>query len=176
MTVQPTDRHFTASMVVLDPVLDRLLLVWHKHYQCYVFPGGHVEPNEFPDQSALREIAEETGVRATIAAQGEFTPTPLMPQMSRIATPWMAFSIPAPAKPERPGKPAEPAHTHIDLLYIGLADSRQPLTYPPDEVDSAIWAPIEQLPDLTTRAEVAELAWRARQLLNNEPWAYQRYQ
>lgn len=34
------------------------------HYA--VLPGGHVEPGESPGETALRELEEETGLRATI--------------------------------------------------------------------------------------------------------------
>jgi len=30
------------------------------------FPGGHIEPGETPEQAALREVEEETGVRARL--------------------------------------------------------------------------------------------------------------
>ena len=34
----------------------------------YVFPKGHVDPGEAPEQTALREVAEETGLDAEIIA------------------------------------------------------------------------------------------------------------
>jgi 8-oxo-dGTP pyrophosphatase MutT (NUDIX family) len=34
----------------------------------WVFPKGHIEVGESPEQAALREVAEEAGVRATIVA------------------------------------------------------------------------------------------------------------
>jgi len=58
-----TQRHFTATAVVLDS-RGRALLLFHKKLQTWLPPGGHVEPNELPDDAALREIYEETGVRA----------------------------------------------------------------------------------------------------------------
>jgi 8-oxo-dGTP pyrophosphatase MutT (NUDIX family) len=32
----------------------------------YIFPKGHLEPGETPEQAAVREVAEETGLEAEI--------------------------------------------------------------------------------------------------------------
>jgi mutator protein MutT len=45
----------------------RLLLIRRKNppsYDMFAFPGGRAEPGESPDQTALREFEEETGIRA----------------------------------------------------------------------------------------------------------------
>jgi mutator protein MutT len=45
----------------------RLLLIRRKNppsYDMFAFPGGRAEPGETPDQTALREFEEETGIRA----------------------------------------------------------------------------------------------------------------
>lgn len=34
----------------------------------YIFPKGHLDPGEAPEQTALREVAEETGLEAEIVA------------------------------------------------------------------------------------------------------------
>ena len=55
----PTTRHFTATGFVVHR--DSTLLHWHKKVQEWLPPGGHVDPNEDPVQTTLREIKEETG-------------------------------------------------------------------------------------------------------------------
>lgn len=40
----------------------RLLLVHHRKEGKWLAPGGHVEPNETPDEAAVREVREETGL------------------------------------------------------------------------------------------------------------------
>lgn len=45
----------------------RILLIRRKNppsFDMYAFPGGRAEPGETPDQTALREFEEETGIRA----------------------------------------------------------------------------------------------------------------
>lgn len=54
------DRDFTASGLVVDA--GRVLLVRHSTLDRWVQPGGHVEPRETPDEAAIREVREETGV------------------------------------------------------------------------------------------------------------------
>ena len=48
MTTEPTPRHFTASMVVIDTTTARVLLIHHNASGLLQFPGGHVDPNEAP--------------------------------------------------------------------------------------------------------------------------------
>lgn len=45
----------------------RMLLIRRKNppsYDMFAFPGGRAEPGETPDQTALREFEEETGIHA----------------------------------------------------------------------------------------------------------------
>lgn len=147
-------RHNTASVVVIDIERALVLLVHHLVTDRWMFPGGHVDANQAPDEAALREVLEETGVQATIAAQRPHN----LPGMQWRPSPWITAEIPAPAKPERPGKPAEPPHSHIDFLFIGTADSTAPLAAQLDEVAAALWVPIGRRIDLNVRAEVPNLA------------------
>jgi 8-oxo-dGTP diphosphatase len=160
--VTGTSRHLTASMVVIDPDAGCVLLVHHNATGKWLFPGGHIDPDETPGDAALREVFEETGVHAGIAGQ----PLPL-PGMVWHPSPWLTAEIPAPAKPERPGKPAEPAHTHIDLLFLGTADGRGPMTARLDEVASVRWVPISEIDHLDVRAEVPGVARTAYHLITN---------
>lgn len=52
-----------AEVGVLDEALTRVLLVRHPA-RGWVPPGGKVEPGETPREGAVREVCEETGLRA----------------------------------------------------------------------------------------------------------------
>lgn len=54
--------HVTASAIVVGP--EGVLLHLHKKLHLWLQPGGHIEENEPPWDAALREVLEETGLRA----------------------------------------------------------------------------------------------------------------
>lgn len=56
--------HVTGSAVVSDGA-GRVILHRHKRLGIWLQPGGHVDPGEPPQDAALRETFEETGLRAT---------------------------------------------------------------------------------------------------------------
>lgn len=152
-------RHLTASAVVIDRSTCMTLLVRHAASGVWQFPGGHLEPGEDPGEAALREVKEETGAEAQIVAQPRI---PLLPGMTVLATPWVVLNIPAPAKPARPGRDAEDAHTHVDLLFIAVADRRQMLHHGDGGVTDVAWFDIRNLTAYDVRDEVpilARLAW-----------------
>ncbi|UQN06366.1 NUDIX hydrolase [Deinococcus sp. QL22] len=53
--------------------LGRVLLVRYRGSGAWAFPKGHVEPGETLEQTAVREVQEETGVRASVVAPLQVT-------------------------------------------------------------------------------------------------------
>lgn len=160
--VTSSTRHLTASAVVFDFNVGAVLLVHHNATGKWVFPGGHVDPNETPGEAALREVLEETGIHATIVA-----PPAVLPGMTWHPSPWLTAEIVAPAKPERPGKLAEPQHWHIDHLFLAGGNSKAATTLAPDEVAGVRWVTFDEIDSLDVRAEVPPVARSAWQHLMN---------
>jgi 8-oxo-dGTP diphosphatase len=148
-TVTADGRHLTASAVVVNHH-GQVLLVDHRAYQSWVFPGGHVEPDEAPDETAAREVWEETGIRIRIVNPPTDSPT----HIGTHPAPWMTTEQLAPAKPAG----AEPAHRHIDLLYLAVAAPGQPLGHDDPGVAAARWVDLADLAALPVRADVPALA------------------
>lgn len=99
-------RDFTVAVFVIQD--GRILLHCHPKLGKWLPPGGHIEPNELPDEAALREVAEETGLTVRhIGGKGLATDYPEQP---------VQLVVPAGIQLEFIGKD----HEHIDLVYFAV--------------------------------------------------------
>ena len=101
-----TVRHFTATGFVVHN--DATLLHWHPKVKMWLPPGGHIEANEDPVQAVLREVEEETGVKAEVVPTG----TPIdLDYPEQVHAP---FTI----EIEDIDDPVQGWHQHIDMIYF----------------------------------------------------------
>ena len=101
-----TVRHFTATGFVVHE--GATLLHWHPKVKMWLPPGGHIEPNEDPVQAVLREVEEETGVKAEVVPTG----TPIkLEYPEQVHAP---FTI----EIEDIDDPVQGWHQHIDMIYF----------------------------------------------------------
>lgn len=63
------NREFGASAYIIDPMTKKILLVKHKDYDRWIQPGGHIEEGEIPEETAIREAFEETGIKIKILGE-----------------------------------------------------------------------------------------------------------
>ena len=100
-------RDFTATAFVVWR--GGVLLHRHKRLGRWFPPGGHIEPNELPDEAAVREVLEESGVNVSLVGE-------------------RALPVLEPRQLVRPRgiqlETIAPGHEHIDLIYFAkpLAD------------------------------------------------------
>jgi 8-oxo-dGTP pyrophosphatase MutT (NUDIX family) len=73
-------RHVTASTFAVSEL--GVVLHLHRRLGIWLQPGGHVDPGEAPQDAALRELAEETGIVAV------HLDPPLLVHVSVHDTPW----------------------------------------------------------------------------------------
>ena len=62
-------RHFCASAFVINPTNKNILLVKHNLFDKWVQPGGHIEDDETPEEAAVREVFEETGMKVSLIGE-----------------------------------------------------------------------------------------------------------
>jgi 8-oxo-dGTP pyrophosphatase MutT (NUDIX family) len=105
-------RDFTVAVFVVHD--DRVLLHYHQKLTRWLPPGGHIEPGELPDEAALREVHEETGViAALIRDSGIGQVGPDLP---------LQLCRPAGIQLED----ISPGHQHIDLIYFARGEPADP--------------------------------------------------
>ena len=112
------EKHFTASVWILTRSASsgqgstspkKMLLVYHKKFNKWMQPGGHIEGNENPLEAAVRETFEETGLNIdflfdqikNVDNEGKFLPVPkfIMEQTIQAHL-------------------DQPLHYHIDMEYV----------------------------------------------------------
>jgi 8-oxo-dGTP pyrophosphatase MutT (NUDIX family) len=103
------EKQQTASAIILTKELPRkILLVYHKKYNVWIQPGGHVERSENPVEAVVREVKEETGINISFLLKKinkgkgvNFLPLPVF---------YLEEEIPAYFD--------QPPHFHLDMHYI----------------------------------------------------------
>jgi 8-oxo-dGTP pyrophosphatase MutT (NUDIX family) len=122
---------------------DRILLLRHRKLGMWLPPGGHVDPNELPDEAAVREVLEETGVVAELVGERGL-PLDYPRQLVRPEGIQLEMIV--------------PGHEHVDLIYfarpIGGAICASP------ECDDAGWYALDSLAELGANDEIQ--LWCAR--------------
>lgn len=66
MLTKKLTKHFVVTGYIV--FAGKVLLVAHRKLKKWLPPGGHIEEGEIPEETLMREIAEETGIHATIVA------------------------------------------------------------------------------------------------------------
>lgn len=107
-------RHLVSYVVPVDRTDGSVLLVDHVLAGLWLPPGGHVEPDEHPAETARREAYEELGVTGPVDA------TPVFLTVTRTV-----------------GQTA--GHTDVSLWFVLPVDRAQPFTLDGREFRAACW-------------------------------------
>ncbi len=107
---QSVEHHVTASAFVVSE--RGMILHLHRRLGIWVQPGGHIDTGEMPEEAAVRETLEETGLAVTLAEPVE------------------VFHVDV--------HPGPRGHTHYDVRYILNCEPVNP-TPPPEESQEVYW-------------------------------------
>ncbi|MBR3523215.1 MAG: NUDIX hydrolase [Bacilli bacterium] len=120
-------KHFCASVFIINPENKKILLVKHKKNRRWTQPGGHIEYDETPEDAALREAYEETGLRVKLL--GDHFPReedyirPLGIQKNRHSN----------------------GETHVDIIYAAVPNHSTDEVLNQEESDDIAWFSREEL-------------------------------
>lgn len=120
--------HMTASAIVLNPQLDKILMVYHNIYNSYAWPGGHADGEGDLYLVAYEEAKEEAGVEK------------LYPVSRGILS---VESLPVKEHMKNGKKVA--AHDHYNVTFGFICSEKEILKIKPDENSSVKWIEIDKL-------------------------------
>ena len=130
-------KHFTVSALIFS---DRgeVLLVKHKKLGVWLYPGGHIDENETPDETLLREVKEETGLSIEVIDTRDQELGNKNVEVLHNPYAILCEFIPLPNDP----------HYHIDVIYQCRAKSREELQLNNKESENIGWFSQEKIDEL----------------------------
>lgn len=124
--------HVVASGYVYAKKEKKFLLVYHKDFKKFIYPGGHIDKEDIsPIQAAKREIAEETGlieVKNVSNFEDENVPIDIDTQKIEINK---RLNL--------------PQHYHFDFRYVFEIEEIQKIKIDASELAEFEWIDIKEL-------------------------------
>lgn len=115
------EKHFCVTVYIIKD--NQVLLIDHKKLGKWLPAGGHIEPNESPEEAAIREVKEETNLSVD-----------LIP-MNSLSTAWGVQE-----------NFIKENHYHYDVIYLAKPttdDIKQNL----DETNGIKWFDVNEIND-----------------------------
>ena len=138
---------FTVAIFIVHA--DKVLLIHHRKLDRWLPLGGHVELDEDPEQAALREAKEESGLDVELV--GERPPTTGAGTRALIAPRFLDIHH------------ITDKHEHIGMIYWARPKNGS-LTLAADEHHDIRWCSIEDLENLTPAMSKA-VKWYCRKAI-----------
>jgi len=134
--------HVTASCFIVDG--DRLLLHHHRRLNRWLQMGGHVEHDEHPEEAALREGREESGLDDLVLLNDGI------------------FDLDVHVIPAARG---EPEHRHFDVRYVARTASPGAVVIDRAESNDVAWVPLDRAEVLMNEAASSRVIQKIRSRL-----------
>jgi 8-oxo-dGTP diphosphatase len=114
-------KHLVSYFALLDDRRGKILLVDHKLARLWLPSGGHVEPDEDPHATVVRELSEELGLAAEF-----MQPDPMFITVTRTV--------------------GDGAHIDVSLWYSLRGDSSRAIEFDRGEFHGVRWFGFDEIP------------------------------
>lgn len=139
---------FTVDVFIVHK--DRVLLRKHEKYKIWLVPGGHIQPDEDPNEAVIREAKEEVGLDIRLWDGTR--------RFSKEAGGNIQLIPPVSLNRHK----INDAHEHVSMVYFATTDSDDVHTeHEEDRSDEWCWLKKDELDTLDLRSDIrffAELA------------------
>ena len=115
------EAHFTASAWVVSPDRQQVLMAYHNLYDSWAWLGGHADGERDLLATALREVEEDSGLKAVPLSEDIFS-----------------LEILTVSGHEKQGRYVS-SHLHLNVTYLLEADPTAPLRCKEDENSRLAW-------------------------------------
>jgi len=119
-------RHLVSYFILYDQLRNLLMLIDHVKAGAWLPPGGHIDPDENPRTTVVREASEELGIKAVFDTV--FGNDPLFVTINTTNPPG--------------------SHEDVSLWYVISGDSTQPLAFDAREMGGYKWLPPAEVLDM----------------------------
>lgn len=143
--------HFTSSAWVMNKTRDKVLMVYHKIYDSWMWTGGHSDGDSDLLGVALRETKEETGVTSVVPISSKIYMIDIFPVLEHI----------------RKGKRVPP-HLHLNVAYLLEADENEITTIQADENTKVGWIPISDIAKYATKEAMQKMGLKLIEQMKRE--------
>jgi 8-oxo-dGTP pyrophosphatase MutT (NUDIX family) len=142
--IKPKREFLSTVYIVKD---GKVLLTFNKNIRKFIPVGGHIDKNELPCESVIREAKEESGFDIELI-------NPKAPNVRNLPPNFdIGLDI------------IKPDHHHINISYIGKIIGGNQLKKS-DEDTELKWFSPEELKDLDTLDNIREAAIKAIEIIN----------
>lgn len=139
LTRQNEYGHFTSSAFVLNKQRTKILMIYHKIYNSWVWVGGHSDGDSDLLYVAIKEAKEETGIKNVV------------PIFNNI----YSIEIINVNGHEKKGKYVG-SHVHLNVTYLLEADENEEIHIKEDENSGVKWVPINEILNTTSEQWVRD--------------------
>ncbi len=132
--------HFSASSLILNEALDKVLMCYHNIYKSWSWTGGHADNCSDLLEVAKKEAMEETGLNKLKLFRSELYAIDNLPVWGHIKNGTFISS-----------------HIHCNFTYLFIGDENEKLQHKADENSAVKWIKIADLEEEVEEKQMLEV-------------------